>query len=129
MISSFVSREFGYGMILTKDDLEVINLFRRNKQYSDCDAAIVKNGSSTKNNLTCSPFVRELEYGANKEGYWTYECMSIQVEDCIDCMKVLYPNYDIVFLFDHSNGHDRLQPNGLSVNKIRKGFGGKQPKM
>mmetsp|Transcript_26808 Transcript_26808/g.33053 ORF Transcript_26808/g.33053 Transcript_26808/m.33053 type:complete len:391 (+) Transcript_26808:1059-2231(+) len=91
MLSSFTSREFGYGFVLT--------------------------------------FVSELEYGSNKEGYWTYDNMVLQLEDCIDCIKCLYPDYDFMFLFDHSNGHDRLQPNGLSINKVRKYFGGKQPKM
>jgi hypothetical protein len=32
-------------------------------------------------------------------------------------------------MFHHSCGHDRKRPNGLCVNSIRKGFGGKQPKM
>jgi hypothetical protein len=129
MLSSFVSREFGYGMNLSDPVLSLINEYRENKSYSDCDAAIQKNGNSRKSVLTQSPFITELEYGANKEGYWTYECMSLQLEDCIDCMKVLYPQFDVVFLFDHSNGHDRLQPNGLSTTKVRKNFGGKQPKM
>ena len=129
MLSSFVSREFGYGMELSDSVLALINRYRENTNYSDCDAAIQRNGRAKKNLLTQSPFIKELEYGANKEGYWTYECMSLQLEDCIDCMNVLYPQFDVVFLFDHSNGHDRLQPNGLSTTKIRKNFGGKQPKM
>ena len=55
--------------------------------------------------------------------------MIIQLEDCIDVLKHLYPSYTFVFLFDHSNGHDRLRPNGLNLNKINVRFGGKQPKM
>ena len=55
--------------------------------------------------------------------------MVLQLEDCIDCLKSLFPEYDIIFLFDHSNGHDCLQPDGLSITKICKNFGGKQPKM
>mmetsp|Transcript_4361 Transcript_4361/g.5020 ORF Transcript_4361/g.5020 Transcript_4361/m.5020 type:complete len:101 (+) Transcript_4361:1324-1626(+) len=60
MLSSFTSREFGYGFVLT--------------------------------------FVSELEYGSNKEGYWTYDNMVLQLEDCIDCIKCLYPDYDFMFL-------------------------------
>jgi hypothetical protein len=55
--------------------------------------------------------------------------MILQLEDIIDVLKCLYPDYEYLFLFDHSNGHDRLQPDGLSITKISKSFGGKQPKM
>ena len=55
--------------------------------------------------------------------------MVLQLEDCIDFLKCLYPEIDVMFLFDHSNGHDCLQPNGLSINKVRKNFGWKQPKL
>ena len=47
----------------------------------------------------------------------------------MDCVKMLYPQFDFVFLFDHSNGHDRLRPDGLSVTNVSKYFGGKQPRM
>ena len=55
--------------------------------------------------------------------------MSIQFEDCIDCMKVMYPHYDCSFLFDHSCGHDKKRPDGLCVNGMTKGYGGLQAKM
>jgi hypothetical protein len=32
-------------------------------------------------------------------------------------------------MFDHSNSHNRIRPDGLNVNKISKHFGGSQPKM
>ena len=34
-------------------------------------------------------------------------------------------SYDFVFLFDHSNGHDRMQPDGLNAISVRKNYGGK----
>ena len=55
--------------------------------------------------------------------------MVLQLEDCIDVMKSVYPDFELVFLFDHSNGHDRLQLDGLSISKTRKNFGGSQPIM
>ena len=76
MLSSFVSREFGYGMLLTETQLEIVNEYRKGKHYSDVDASIMKLGSTLKKKLTDSPFVRQLEYGARKEGYWTYESWS-----------------------------------------------------
>jgi hypothetical protein len=39
-----------------------------------------------KKTLTKSPFVFEFEYGANGKGYWVYEHMVLQLEDCIDCL-------------------------------------------
>jgi hypothetical protein len=33
--------------------------------------------------------------------------MSLQFEDVIDCLQVLYPEFDVVLLFDYSQGHAR----------------------
>jgi hypothetical protein len=53
--------------------------------------------------------------------------MCLQFEDVVDVLKeLLSPHFDYLFLFDHSNGHDMLRPDGLSITKIRKGFGGSQ---
>jgi hypothetical protein len=41
--------------------------------------------------------------------------MVLQLEDCIDVLKVLYPQFDFLFLFDHSCGHDRQKEDGLNV--------------
>lgn len=40
MLSSFVSRDFGYGCDLTPSQLDTINQFRENKAYLDEDAAV-----------------------------------------------------------------------------------------
>jgi hypothetical protein len=48
------------------------------------------------------------------------------LEDCINCLKVLYPQYDFVFLLDHSCGHDRQREDGLNAGKMSKTFGGRQ---
>ena len=129
MLSSFTSRELGYGYEITQDILDEINMKRNNTSYSDTDAAKLKNGTTIKPLLTESPFTRELEYGLNNEGYWTYESMVLQLEDCIDVLTHTHPQFQYVFLFDHSNGHDRLQPQGLSITKISMRHGGKQPYM
>ena len=50
----------------------------------------------------------------------------MQLEDCIDCLKVVHPEIDFVFLLDHSCGHDRQREDGLNVAKMSKSFGGKQ---
>ena len=47
------------------------------------------------------------------------------MEDVIDYLKMIHPWYGYLILVDHSNGHDRLQFDGLNINKINIGFGGK----
>jgi len=44
--------------------------------------------------------------------------MVMQLEDCIDCLTVLYLHIDFVFLLDHSCGHDRQRDDGLNVAKV-----------
>jgi len=70
-----------------------------------------------KNNaeLTKSPFIRYLQHGAGNDGYWNYDHMVVQIEDCIDCLKYLYPQFDFVFELDHSSGHAKERPDGLST--------------
>jgi hypothetical protein len=55
---------------------------------------------NSSNHLRClSPFVLEFEYGALAEGYWTYDSMVLQLDDCADVVKTLYPHqYDLLFL-------------------------------
>jgi hypothetical protein len=76
-----------------------------------------------------SPFVLEFEYGVSAEGYWTYDSMVLQLEDCADVVATLYPEYQFLFLFDHSCGHDRAREDALNVNNMNTGFGGKQTRM
>jgi hypothetical protein len=129
MVSAFVSRDFGFGMKFTIDQLSAINNKRKDECYMDSQSAILKRGKAEKEPLSDSPFVRYLLYGANLEGYWSYEDMILQLEDIVDCLKTIYPQFDYYFLFDHSNGHDRKRPDGLCVNKVSKYYGGSQPIM
>jgi hypothetical protein len=130
MISAFQSREFGFGMPLTSNQLQQVNATRLGRKYKDERAAIDTRKDKEqgfKQPLTESPFVREFEYGANsEEGYWTYQHMVLQLEDCVDVLNVLFPQYDFLFLFDHSCGHDRQREDGLSVAKMSKYYGGAQ---
>jgi hypothetical protein len=126
MISAFQSREFGFGMEICEEDLRKINERRRGQKYVDETAAVSKKGTALKKDLKHSPFVVEFEYGANNEGYWSYEHMVLQLEDCVDCLQVLAPQFDYLFLFDHSCGHDKQREDGLNVENMTKSFGGKQ---
>ena len=79
--------------------------------------------------LSVDPFIKYFEYGnsINKSGYWTYEHMVCQLEDVLDVLHVLFnDDFDFLFLFDHSCGHDRSRPNGLNVTNMNISYGGKQ---
>jgi hypothetical protein len=88
-----------------------------------------KRGNATKKPFISSPFVIEFNYGAQDEGYWCYEHMVSQLEDCIDCLHVLHPEFVYLFLLDHSCGHDRQCEDRLNAERMAKGFGGKQAKL
>jgi DNA-binding transcriptional regulator YhcF (GntR family) len=124
MLSGLMSREFGWGFPMSPEELVMVNQKRLNENYLDAQSAIEKRGNAAKPPLTTSPFVLEFEYGINAQGYWSYEHMVMQLEDCIDCLTVLYPNIDFVFLLDHSCGHDRQREDGLNVAKMSKSFWG-----
>ena len=128
MLSAFVSREFGFGRDLSEDELVQINTARRGigKTYINTQAAMEILKSTDKPILTESPLIKYLYIGANNEGYWNSYHMSLQLEDVVDCIQVLYPNFDVVFLFDHSQGHARKRNGALNSLHMSKRFGGAQ---
>ncbi len=123
MLSGLMSREFGWGFPMSPEQLQMVNQKRLNENYLDAQSAIEKRGNAAKPPLTSSPFVLEFEYRINAQGYRSYEHMVMQLEDCIDCLTVLYPHIDFVFLLDHSCGHDRQRDDGLNVAKVREFWG------
>jgi hypothetical protein len=86
-------------------------------------------GHASKKDLMHSPFLVYFELGVNNEGYWTYNHMAIQFEDCVHCLKVIYPQFNFAFLFDHSQEHAKRLANGLDAYSMKKGYGGVQPRM
>jgi hypothetical protein len=52
--------------------------------------------------------------------------MSLQFEDVVDCLLVLYPEFEFVFLFNHSQGHARERNGTLNALHMSKQFGGLQ---
>ena len=92
MVSLCISYQFGFGMKLTNKQLTSVNTHRNGQNYVETEAATFLNGSSAKPPLSESPFLRLLEHGQGKDGYWTYNHMVLQLEDVIDCMTVLCPD-------------------------------------
>jgi hypothetical protein len=106
MLSAFVSRELGFGQVFTADELTRVNKERQiGKTYIDLQAANKILKTHQKPLLTESPFVKYLFIGANNEGFWNSFLTSLQFEDIVDCLLVLYPEFKFKFLFDHSQGH------------------------
>ena len=126
MISAFQSRDFGFGHPLTEQQLQAINESRRGKNYYDTEAAERILGHTTKLDLKTSPFTIEFEYGQNNQGYWCYDHMVLQLDDCVDCLKIIYPTYDFMFILDHSSGHDKQKADGLNACNMQVYYGGKQ---
>ena len=96
------------------------------------EAALEVLGSTAKDNHPIAfgdnPFVRYLQIGKYKEGYWSSAHMAIQFENVIDCCVALYgETYDFLFLFDHSCGHDRKPTGALDAKVLNVGYGGSQP--
>ena len=77
MVSAIMSREFGFGFKLTLQELAAINLCRAGKQYADEESATTLFGNANRKKLTESPFIRTLEIGIRKDGYWTYKHMVV----------------------------------------------------
>jgi hypothetical protein len=129
MLSAFVSRESGFGRELTITQLEKVNDKRQgiHKTYLDTHATMEILKSVHKPLLTKSPLVVKYLYiGANNEGYWNRYHMSLQFEDVVDCLQVLYPEFNFLFLFDHSQGHGQKRDGALSTMLMSKSFGGAQ---
>ncbi|KAI2502440.1 hypothetical protein MHU86_12016 [Fragilaria crotonensis] len=97
--------------------------------YIDKTAALEVHKHTQKQPLTQSPFVRNLLIGASKGGYWNSFHMAIQLEDVVDCLRILRPQVDFVFMFDHSQGHARKKDDALDAQSMSRSFGGMQPKM
>jgi hypothetical protein len=132
MVAGFMSRQFGLGKHLTEEHLIAINRYRneRRRNYmADVEAIAVHGKSEKKDLIDNSPFIRFLEVGAEKEGFWNYNNMAIMTEDLVDCLQVLYPVHDIMLYFDQSSGHCRKRHDGLNIVGMNGDWGGAQQKM
>jgi hypothetical protein len=92
-------------------------------------AAIDVLNQAEKQDLKESLFVKYFELGTNNEGYWGYNDMVLQLQDCVDCLKAAFPHLEFVFLFDHSSGHSTKRRGGLDASHMNYGFCGSHPTM
>ena len=75
-------------------------------------------------------YAREfLEYGENKEGYWTRDKFVDQMQRAVEMAEIKYPKQDgwhHVWVFDHSSCHAAMADDALDVRRINIKPGGKQ---
>ena len=81
-----------------------VSAYRCGKKYEDYEVAKAFNGNDDKVVLKHSPFLCCFEYGAGVDRNYQ---MQLQFEDCIDFIKVLFPQCDAQTLFNHYSGHDK----------------------
>jgi hypothetical protein len=75
---------------------------------------------------------RFLEYGENREGYWTRDKFIAQMKSAVEMAEVKYPKDDgwrHVWVFDHSSCHAAMADDALDAKKMNVNPGGKQRKM
>ena len=73
-----------------------------------------------------------LEYGENREGYWTRDKFMEQMKLAVDMAELKYPSADgwrHAWVFDHSSCHAAMADDALDANKMNVNPGGKQRKM
>ena len=104
-------------MTLTDDQFKELNLKRAaDVNYFDEVAAMDVLGAAKNGILTGSPLLCLLEYGKNRDEYWTRNHMVVQLKKCIDWLKVLYGDaWEFAFLFGHSSGHAKKGVNDLDA--------------
>lgn len=62
---------------------------------------------------------RLLEYGGDKEGYWTSECFMEQVKNAADIASFKYGHsHTIVWLFDQSSCHRKFDEHALQAKSL-----------
>lgn len=81
-----------------------------------------------------SPLIRKyarefLEYGENKEGYWTRDKFINQIKQAVEIAEFKYPKTDgwrHVWIFDHSSCHSAMADDALDASKMNVNPGGQQ---
>ncbi len=87
MVSAFVSRTFGMGLQLNKEELEQVNARRLSAKWS--------------------------HYLSVQEAQDIYVShMALQIEDVLDILSVKYPNFDFLILMDQSSRHIKSLKDG-----------------
>jgi len=94
-------RELGFGRVLTKGELDIVNAARRmigKNTNIDEQAANKWLGTVYKFALKESPQVKHSNINASNEGYWNSFHMSVQFKDVVE-FKFVLPQADLISIF------------------------------
>ena len=138
MLSLIQCEVWGCGFPMTDEELKRVNNYRihhsPNYISEESAAEVCKMQGVTpttikpllENTPGRTPGNMALDIGANNEKYWTSHHFNLQIEDLLDCLHVLYPDFQPVIEVDHSMGHGKSRSGALDAMGINKCFGGKQ---
>jgi transposase len=72
-----------------------------------------------------------LEYGENRDGYWTHDKFKDNIENAVKIANYKYPanRYKVCWIFDQSSCHKAYNDDALNAYKMNLSSGGTQPKM
>ena len=107
MISDFISEQDGYLKLSDEEFAAGREKFPQLKQYAR----------------------KSIEYGENRDGYWTSERFLEQLEDSALIAECKYPKeqgYKVVWVFDHSSCHGAYADDALIATRMNAKPGGKQ---
>ena len=83
---------------MTEEELTRFNRTRLGKNDVGLDAAkLLCNSEGLTHPIknASNLFFIEFQYGSGaiSKGEWSYNNLVLQIEDCVDCLKLLYPEY------------------------------------
>ena len=110
MVSDFITEQDGYLHLTEAEYQEGLEKYPNLKRYARAS----------------------IEYGENKDGYWTSERFINQIKSVSQIAEVKYPRekgYKVVFVFDHSSCHGAYAEDALNASRMNAKPGGKQPLM
>jgi hypothetical protein len=89
------------------------------------DAELVK-GSTIKRDFKDSygPSLAFFRTGGQHEGYWNSSHAKLQLEDVVDALSTIFPQFDLVFLFDQSSSHTKMRIDSLHIRNMNVSHGG-----
>ena len=110
MISDFISEEDGYLSLTDEEFAAGRSKYPRLKQFARSS----------------------IEYGENRDGYWTSERFLEQLKYSVQIVECKYPceqGYKVIWIFDHSSCHGAYADDALLANRMNAKPGGKQAKL
>jgi hypothetical protein len=129
MASGLTAREFGLGLgsrLTPALRNEINESHRGNKSYVSMGDAELVRGSTIKRDFKDSynPGLAFFRTGVQHEGYWNSSHAKLQLEDVVDALSTIFPQFDLVFLFDQSSGHTKMRIDSLHIRNMNVSHGG-----